>query len=1028
VGFGWGGVRACVCLVNPFRMSTRSGTVPALSREAVETHVAHAAEVAARRALQVTPSDSPVVNLLIHFKAQVDVLQTCGAFDDPSSVVGKELHEMGYESLSATIDAHIKEARKEEPKVDMSSYMASEELPGMLPYRFDPSMVRGDYAKVERLVQEAVDEVVQLLMDNPPEPGDVERVIAQESLLRGQSIATLQLDFLEATADASDEVLRKDGADGTDLGIWTFRYNDARMDYLVDKDVMYRMEGRRVDSANKKRPVTDSEPMFTPKKPRVQSSDSDSSMDTHATPAEDLQRLLEQQGIGGSSTWTPGGGFSGAGMLEEFKDATPIIGGGRMYDLLGVSRRYKFSGAHFMLSTVKYQMCMTRKKPLSALASIIPSVLALCACPWYWGAGALVATKVVEAIYNRSRGEKAAAGGVVASGAATSYYLQAQIAEGKKELNLLQACENAPPDLTWGDALGTISGRVPPKPLVERVMTCAERARKCTNDPVMQGKAVCKTVTAYIPNAEELTKKTYVIGGEEARKGTRFLFRLRKGATTMAPGVPETIASAEQAERAAELASRPSVPAILAALKAAADSIYGFHYRYRPDRARMYLYLNNPIRAPTTGYNRVALETQKQTRTLEALRLLNEKRSTNMPDIGFDPTMSRREWIEAESALWRRDLSAWKARCAGDWNKKNAEIIDIAHDVSTKYVQPMLTRREDLRKAFLVGEYKFYWLMQLLKVYPKIHDLEYALNGLMDKWRFSNNPTGPNTHNREQGNPQATLEDLVLNNKVGHDWYALRKLASAFSLHVRGALGTHPNPPSPVGLACLVTDMRNCVNPMARFPHPCHTSIETSGPHMNTLERLFYKYLHPDPNLLDGEDALRVKRRGLDRAWHSIRHGVAADLRSECDEQATRVQDAERGMVVRLFSQLARGLDNLSQGQGLYRPDPPKPPVPDGIPPQEPLVGNDRRLHDWLTSLPEWNEKLMDNAQPTLDELLALNSSIPDDCQEVRDQLSEQGRLPVFAPLVADGPGAAGPQVQASVVDEVYARVSALRL
>ena len=34
----------------------------------------------------------------------------------------------------------------------------------------------------------------------------------------------------------------------------------------------------------------------------------------------------------------------------------------------------------------------------------------------------------------------------------------------------------------------------------------------------------------------------------------------------------------------------------------------------------------------------------------------------------------------------------------------------------------------------------------------------------------------------------------------------------------------------------------------------------------------------------------------------------------------------------------------------------------------------------------------------------------------------------VFAPLVADGPGAPGPLVQASVVDEVYARVSALRL
>ena len=133
-------------------------------------------------------------------------------------------------------------------------------------------------------------------------------------------------------------------------------------------------------------------------------------------------------------------------------------------------------------------------------------------------------------------------------------------------------------------------------------------------------------------------------------------------------------------------------------------------------------------------------------------------------------------------------------------------------------------------------------------------------------------------------------------------------------------------------------------------------------------------------------------------------------------------------MVVRLFSQLARGLDNLSQGQGLYRPDPPKPPVPDGIPPQEPLDGNDKRLHDWLTSLPEWNEKLMDDAQPTLEELLALNPSIPDDCQEVRNRLNEQGRLPMLPPLVADGPGAAGSQVQASVVDEVYARVSALRL
>ena len=207
---------------------------------------------------------------------------------------------------------------------------------------------------------------------------------------------------------------------------------------------------------------------------------------------------------------------------------------------------------------------------------------------------------------------------------------------------------------------------------------------------------------------------------------------------------------------------------------------------------------------------------------------------------------------------------------------------------------------------------------------------------------------------------------------------------------------------------------------------------------MNTLERLFYKYLNPDPALPAGEDVLRVKRRGTVRAWHNIKHqvnsssasgGVATDLLSACDEQATRVQDAERGMVVRLFSQLARGLDSLSQGQGLYRPDPPKPPVPDGIPPQEPLEGNDKRLHDWLALLPEWNENLMENAEHTLEELLALNTPMPDDCQDEIDRLADLAAgLPALGPLVADGPGAAGVGFQASVVDEVYARVSALRL
>ena len=993
------------------------GTVPALSANEMETRVAHAAEVATRRALQVTPSDSPVVNLLIHFKAQVDVLQSCGAFDDPSSVVGKELYEMRYETLSATIDAHIEEARKEEPNVDMAAYMASDNLSDMLPYRFDKSMVPGDLSKVEKLVEKAADEVVQQLLDNPPEPGSVQRVIAQESVLRADAIVSAQLDFLESTADASDEVLRKEGADGTDLGLWSFSFNDAHMNNLVDDDKWMR---------SNKRTLSEPKPMFSPKKRRAASSlyDSDASMETDATPAEDLQRLLEQQGMEGPFTLTPGGGFSGAGMLEEFKDSTIIPAGGILYDAMGASRRYKFSGAHFLLGTVKYQMCMARKKPLSALASIVPRVLSMCLLGWPWQVGSFVAIKVTEAIYNRSRGEKVAAGGVVATTTATTFYLRDQIAEGQKELNLLQACESAPPDLTLGDALGTAVGNVESKSLTDRVMGCAKIARDCTNDrTAMKGKAACDAVKTYIPNAEELTKKTYVIGGEEARKGTRFLFRLRKGATTIAPDVPETVASSEQAEKAAELASRPGMARLLTGLFSAGQAIYSFHRRYRPDRARMYLYLNNPIRAPTTGHNRVALEMEKQTRTLEALRLINHGRTTNMPDVGFDPTVPRREWLDNESRRWRIDSQAWKARYAREWNVENSQIISIAYDVSTRFVQPMLRRREDLRKAFLVGEYMFYWLMELLKVYPRLRYLKYNLDASFDYWRLSNNPNGPRTHEQEQANPQDTTEQLLLNKKVGHDYYAFWKLLSAFSLHVHGSIGTHPNPPSPISLACLVTDMRNCVSRIARWTHPCSTSLSIDPSAMPMVERLFAKYLSPQPQLPDGPDVFRVKKRGNVNAWYRIKRENDVNLDDQCDKEATRVQDVERGMVVRLFTQMARGV--------LYRMFPPKPPVPDGIPPPEPLQGDDQRLHTWLSALPEWDEKLLDDEQPRLDDVLNQGTKpLPEDCQEVRDRLMAEGRLPdppayQLPPLQADGPS---PIAQSPVVDEVYARLRALRL
>ena len=150
-------------------------------------------------------SDLPLVNLLLAFKVQVALLNKAHVFDDQSTVIGKELHSMKTDSLSAyaalseNIEKHIAHLRESEPD-------SSEERP----YLFDTSVVNGDGQGLVALTNRILDTVAKELEGRDPLSVKVEE-IDKFAVKHVHTVMEKMEEVLTEVRDASDVALKERG-------------------------------------------------------------------------------------------------------------------------------------------------------------------------------------------------------------------------------------------------------------------------------------------------------------------------------------------------------------------------------------------------------------------------------------------------------------------------------------------------------------------------------------------------------------------------------------------------------------------------------------------------------------------------------------------------------------------------------------------------------------------------------------------------------------------------------------------------
>lgn len=150
-------------------------------------------------------SDLPLVNLLLAFKVQVALLNKAHVFDDKSTVIGKELHSMktdslsAYQALSKNIDEHIVFLRKSEPD-------SSEERP----YLFDTSVVNGDGQGLVALTNNILGTVAKELEGRDPLSVTYEE-IDQFAVTHVHTVMEKMAGVLTQVRDASDAALKERG-------------------------------------------------------------------------------------------------------------------------------------------------------------------------------------------------------------------------------------------------------------------------------------------------------------------------------------------------------------------------------------------------------------------------------------------------------------------------------------------------------------------------------------------------------------------------------------------------------------------------------------------------------------------------------------------------------------------------------------------------------------------------------------------------------------------------------------------------
>ena len=174
--------------------------------------------------LEATPSDSRMVEVLLSFRTQAAALGALGVFDKPDTVIGKMLNDTtgGYKQLLAYIDAHIAMERAKEPVVDMDAYMKRKSLPKPLPYVLFDDDAELRLLEVDRIrVQlDAADELERVI-DAAWDTEDAALRIGNEMNAQAEKLIAAEVAVMQGVVRVTNNRMEIEARTSRNMGSWS---------------------------------------------------------------------------------------------------------------------------------------------------------------------------------------------------------------------------------------------------------------------------------------------------------------------------------------------------------------------------------------------------------------------------------------------------------------------------------------------------------------------------------------------------------------------------------------------------------------------------------------------------------------------------------------------------------------------------------------------------------------------------------------------------------------------------------------
>ena len=902
--------------------------------------------------IEAKPSDSRMVNLLYSFRAQADALGALGIFDDDRTALGRMLHEEtgGHDALIRLIDEHIATERDEEArnvKPNMNAYMRTGALfPEALPYAiFDDDEPLRNLENRRIKAEIEASEALERVIDDVWKSEDAYDRINEEARSQNTKLQAAEVALMEGVIRAIDEQLKTSPLKNPDIGRWELKTDDTEYGKIAvahQNELSSKRARREASSSPGSSSYTEAVPNVYGTLPPLPSV-------VTGTPFEDRQKKMAElkQLFSTSETRVLEGG--------EFENNTGGICG-------------------YVSSFAKYARMWTYNNPLQATLTAVPIALgaasaagvAAITAPAYMTA--LVGCETLRGIHKRQRrGESLLPPAIqrvkntlsiedanakwllelvgTLGGGTLTYSLGNAARQEWKLLQAILQFQNHPGG--WQEGIswlvgGYATGR-------DSIADLAQKARKMSQrlalNPADQGaRAWFDAKNALI---ERLSNSSWdLIGGEWVRDGVDYVWRRGGMAIDL-------------------------VGPVLLVGSTAYKAVSFVRDGYRPDRARLYLYCNDP----ENDVQKPMLENMQLAR--EVLPILYDKyRGDKMATWEPLPYPTIKAWMpkltdttkptQEMTSKWR----GWYAEQVNWDDKSTDEIINAAKNVHL-WKKPIVQTARILKQKFVLTA----------PMWEAMKTLRDNWTDWSKTWRIINGYARRNAGLRpvnwlagDTPNDRTAVNEQDLS-RLWFKLYSVLKYQHAYIIggidpsRIRGgpekkfdARATAANRPSFVTMIDEIQRLAGAAKRQSELPHNAERSSvkleEFDDPTTRDLETLFEKY-YP---------------------------GFADLAKEEAKEKKKKKKEQE-----------AREAQEAAAAAGQPPPQPAQQPAPD-----PPLNEND--IEGLFQRLNVPNPGLQ-----------------PDE----GDGPIDEG---VFAPLVADGPGAPGPLVQASVVDEVYARVSALRL